>query len=279
MAILRADQALVARGLAPSRTAAQRLIADGAVRLAQGAVIRRPAHAVSEHDTLEVGDSDEIRFVSRAGAKLMHALEHFAIDPTGQTILDLGQSTGGFTDCLLQRGASQVIGVDVGRGQLHPRMRSDPRVICIEQTHVRDLDPAQLRLLIGQKQGNIDVAAPRTPGDRPDCGYRMAVVDLSFISLSQVLASIDRLLSPEATVLLLVKPQFELGPNALDGRGIVRGEAQARQALCQISQGVLALGWQILGHCDSAVRGTDGNLEFFLHARTGPLHPVQGHTP
>jgi len=116
---MRADQALVARGLAASRSAAQRLIADGAVRLARGEILRKPAHPVSEHDELRVDDSDETRYVSRAGAKLAHALTHFGLDPAGLEVLDLGQSTGGFTDCLLQRGARRVVGIEVGHGQLH----------------------------------------------------------------------------------------------------------------------------------------------------------------
>jgi 23S rRNA (cytidine1920-2'-O)/16S rRNA (cytidine1409-2'-O)-methyltransferase len=257
---MRADQALVARGLAPSRSAAQRLIADGAVRLSQGEVLRRPAQAISEHDALVVEASDETRFVSRAGAKLLHALNDLGVDPAGRVVLDLGQSTGGFTDCLLQCGAVQVIGVDVGHGQLHERLRADPRVICIEHTHVRDLDRVSLTERVSR------LAPGPTPGTH---GHVMAVVDLSFISLTRVLSAIHGLLADEADVLMLVKPQFELGPEALDRRGIVRSEALARQALTRIEDAARALGWTLLGRCDSAVRGTDGNLEFFLHARTG----------
>lgn len=284
---MRADQALVARGLAPSRTAAQRLICDGAVRLivdgapqaSSGEVLRRPAHPVSTHDVLMVDESDETRFVSRAGAKLHHALSHFGLNPAGQVVLDLGQSTGGFTDCLLQAGAAGVVGVDVGHGQLHERMRADPRVICIEHTHVRDLDRAGLlaRLAAAQKTSHSRVHGP--PPVRPGAGeggYAMAVVDLSFISLTQVLSAIDGLLAQAAKVLLLVKPQFELGPEALDRRGIVRDETLARQALQSIAIAVQALGWSVLGQCDSAVRGTDGNLEFFLYACTGSTRCVAG---
>jgi 23S rRNA (cytidine1920-2'-O)/16S rRNA (cytidine1409-2'-O)-methyltransferase len=284
---MRADQALVARGLAASRTAAQRLIADGAVRMiaegtlqgALGEVLRRSAHPVNAQDVLRVDASDETRFVSRAGAKLLHALNHFGLDPAGQVVLDLGQSTGGFTDCLLQAGAAAVVGVDVGHGQLHERMRTDPRVICIEHTHVRDLDRAGLhaRVAAASKTSPPGVAGYPTVTAWPsDGGYAMAVVDLSFISLTQVLSAIDGLLAQAAQVLLLVKPQFELGPAALDRRGIVRDETQARQALQTIGAAAQTLGWSILGQCDSAVRGADGNLEFFLYARTGSPRDVAG---
>ncbi|MFZ9407601.1 MAG: TlyA family RNA methyltransferase [Burkholderiaceae bacterium] len=262
---MRADQALVARGLAPSRTAAQRLIQDGAVRLASGVVLSRPAQVVSEHEVLQVHASDETRFVSRAGAKLMHALVELAIDPQGLEVLDLGQSTGGFTDCLLQHGAARVIGIEVGHGQLHANLRADPRVICLEHTHLRDLEPEQLQTMLKQR----GQAAPMH-------GFPMAVADLSFISLTKVLPAIDRLLRPEASVLMLVKPQFELGPTALNARGVVRSTDQARQAVSLVAEAARATGWRILAHAQSAVRGTDGNLEFFLHAQTGPHRLAQG---
>jgi len=265
---MRADQALVARGLAASRSAAQRLIADGAVRLARGEVLRKPAHPVSEHDELRVDDSDETRYVSRAGAKLAHALTHFGLDPAGLEVLDLGQSTGGFTDCLLQRGARRVVGIEVGHGQLHERLRGDLRVVCIERTNLRDLDrPALIERIVQAERQRSSAAQPT---------FNLAVADLSFISLTKVLPAIDRLLEPQACVVMLVKPQFELGPSALDSRGIVKSESLARTALTRIEQAARQTGWQVLGQTESAVRGTDGNLEFFLHAATGPGCSVQG---
>ena len=297
---MRADQALVARGLASSRSAAQRLIADGAVRLAQGPILRKPSHLVSELDDLQVDASDETRFVSRAGAKLDHALTHFGIDPAGLEILDLGQSTGGFTDCLLQRGASRVVGIEVGHGQLHERLRRDPRVVCIERTNLRDLDRPALQARIeqvcgmnlqadaakgngskdigpegnGRKGTSQKVNRPKDPGCMP--GFNMAVADLSFISLAKVLPAINRLLEPQACVLMLVKPQFELGPSALDSKGIVKSESLARTAVDLIAQSASELGWQVLGCTESVVRGTDGNLEFFLNARTRESGNAQG---
>lgn len=272
---MRADQALVARGLAPSRSAAQRLIADGAVRFAQGVVIRKPAHVVNALDELQVDASDETRFVSRAGAKLAHALDHFGIDPAGRDVLDLGQSTGGFTDCLLQRGASSVVGIEVGHGQLHERLRGDPRVLCIEHTNLRDLDRPALAARIGQAaQMSLQQAGPHGADHKPT--FNMAVADLSFISLTKVLPAIDRLLEPRACVVLLIKPQFELGPSAIDAKGIVKSEALARTAVDAIERAASQTGWQVLGQTQSAVRGTDGNLEFFLHARTGPGCSAQG---
>lgn len=249
----RVDQALVARGLAPSRTAAQRLIADGAVRIAPGVRIDRPSQQVSEFDELWVGPSDETRYVSRAGAKLEHALRDTGIDPHGLTVLDLGMSTGGFADCLLQAGASQVIGIEVGHGQLHERLRLDPRITCLERTNLRDMNRTEL--------------LARVP-HAPPAGCAMAVADLSFISLTKVVSAIDALLAPDAIALLLVKPQFELGASALDRRGIVTDASRAREAVDAVASACTALGWAVQGIVDSAVPGTDGNREFFLHART-----------
>jgi 23S rRNA (cytidine1920-2'-O)/16S rRNA (cytidine1409-2'-O)-methyltransferase len=249
----RVDQALVARGLAPSRTAAQRLIADGAVRIAPGHRIDRPSQQVSEFDELWVSASDETRYVSRAGAKLEHALRDTGIDPRGLTVLDLGMSTGGFADCLLQAGAARVIGIEVGHGQLHETLRLDPRIICLERTNLRDLTRAELLARV-----------PQAPAE----GCALAVADLSFISLTKVVSAIDALLASDATALLLVKPQFELGAAALDRRGIVTDARRAREAVETVASACTALGWTLSGIVDSAVPGTDGNREFFLHART-----------
>jgi len=247
----RADVELVARGLAASRSAAQRLIADGAVTRASGMRIERPSQQVGPLDELRVAASDETRFVSRAGAKLAHALAEAQIDPSGRTVLDLGMSTGGFADCLLQSGAARVIGIEVGHGQLHPRLRADPRVCCIERLNVRDATP--------------EVMGARVP-DAPPEGFDMAVADLSFISLAKVLPAADALLAPGATVLLLVKPQFELGPSALDGRGIVTDAADHARASTLVAEACRGLGWTVQRAFDSALPGGDGNRESFIHA-------------
>ena len=254
----RADVELVARGLAPSRSAAQRLIADGAVFAAPGERVARPAQPVAPHERLWVESSDETRFVSRAGAKLMHALHDTGLDPRGQTVLDAGMSTGGFTDCLLQAGASRVIGIEVGFGQLHPRLRDDPRVTCLERTHLRDLTPERLAACV-----------PDLPRD----GMPMAVADLSFISLTKVLPALDALLAPDAPALLLVKPQFEAGPAALDARGVVARAADRERAVDTVAAACGALGWRLEGRHPSALPGGDGNRETFLLARTARRRP------
>jgi 23S rRNA (cytidine1920-2'-O)/16S rRNA (cytidine1409-2'-O)-methyltransferase len=247
----RADVELVARGLAPSRSAAQRLIADGAVSAAPGGPIGRSSQQVGPEQVLRVEPSDEIRFVSRAGAKLLHALHDTGVDPTGLEVLDLGMSTGGFADCLLQAGATRVVGIEVGHGQLHPSLRDDRRIVCLERTNLREATPGQV--------------AARVP-DAPAAGFPMAVADLSFISLTKVLDAIDALLAPAAVVLLLVKPQFELSPAEIDGRGLVADPADRERAIASVVQACRGLGWTVHGIHPSALPGGDGNRESFLHA-------------
>lgn len=255
----RADVELVARGLAPSRASAQRLIADGAVWLApsHGAApesarrVERPSQPIGAFDALHVAASDETRFVSRAGAKLDHALRESGVELRDHVVLDLGMSTGGFTDCALAAGAVRVVGIEVGHGQLHPRLRADARVTCVERLNLRDATPARLAALGG---------AP------PAGGFARAVADLSFISLVKVLPAIDALLAPDAQALLLVKPQFELEPAALDGRGVVADACDRRRALESVAAACRARGWSVRRTFDSALPGGDGNRESFLHA-------------
>ncbi|MEI7447507.1 MAG: TlyA family RNA methyltransferase [Burkholderiales bacterium] len=260
----RADVELVARGLAPSRSAAARLIADGAVSLGHGGVVDRPSQQVGPFDELRVSSSDETRYVSRAGAKLAHALERSGVDPRGRIALDLGMSTGGFADCLLQAGATRVVGVEVGHGQLHPRLREDRRVTCIERTNVRDATPAV-----------IAAAVPDAPSD----GFDLAVADLSFISLAKVLPAVDALLAPGADVLLLVKPQFEVGPAGLDGRGVVTDPALRARAADTVAAACDGLGWTVRSRFDSGLAGGDGNLESFLHASVPAARPPRSRMP
>lgn len=260
----RADVELVARGLAPSRSAAARLIADGAVTLSHGTAVGRPSQQVGPLDELRVASSDETRYVSRAGAKLAHALATTGVDPRGRVVLDLGMSTGGFADCLLQAGAARVVGIEVGHGQLHPRLRDDPRVACIEHTNVRDATPAR-----------VSASVP----DAPAGGFEMAVADLSFISLAKVLPAIDALLAPGAAALLLVKPQFEVGPAGLDGRGVVTDPAARARALESVAEACRALGWTVHRGFDCALPGGDGNRESFLHASVPPARPPRTRMP
>ena len=260
----RADVELVARGLAPSRSAAQRLIADGAVRREDGRTVTRPAESVGPADTLQVQASDETRFVSRAGAKLAHALDAVDFAPEGRTVLDLGMSTGGFADCLLQRGAVRVVGVEVGHGQLHPRLRADPRVLCLERTHARALTPELLR---------------QHMPDAPVGGFDRMVADLSFISLTKVLPAVASLLAPEARLLLLIKPQFELGPTALDGRGVITDPEARARAVTQVAATCSDLGWSVQTVLESALPGGDGNVEFFLNVHLPCARPAGARSP
>ena len=206
---MRADQLLVQQGHAPSRSAAQRLIEAGAVRWLSPEgwqVPRKSGDDLPDGCEIEITDDAELRFVSRGGLKLDGALAHCGIDVTGMTCLDVGQSTGGFTDVLLQRGAARVVGVDVGHGQLHARLRDDPRVTAIERVNARHLDAARL----------------------PVQRYDLVVGDLSFISLALVLPALAPLVAgPAGQLLMLVKPQFELQPADIGKGGLVRSDAAA----------------------------------------------------
>ncbi|HKB55720.1 MAG TPA: TlyA family RNA methyltransferase [Ramlibacter sp.] len=249
---MRADQLLVERGLATSRSQAQRLIAAG-VRWHDRGEWKRVAKNGDELPSsaeLELLDRAEARYVSRGGLKLEGALRASGVDVRGKICLDVGQSTGGFTDCLLQHGAAQVTGVDVGHGQLHEKVRSDPRVTAIEKVNARELNAAQI-------------------GD----GYDVIVADLSFISLTLVLPALVPLLkahpstgSGRSDLLLLVKPQFELQPGQVGKNGIVTDPSLYAVVERRIRDCCAALGLQVRGWYDSAIAGGDGNREFFVHA-------------
>ncbi len=188
------------------------------------------------------------RFVGRAGEKLDAALECFGVDPRGLTALDAGASTGGFTDCLLQRGAVRVIAVDVGRNQLHERLREDPRVVSLERTNVRSLAPADL----------------------PDAPFALLVADLSFISLRTVAPALAALLAPGADAVVLVKPQFEAGRQEVSaGKGVVRDPEVWRRTLHEVASAWQARGASMMGVMASPLRGADGNVEFLVHLRPG----------
>ena len=242
---MRADQLLVERGLATSRAQAQRLIASG-VRW-QGAggwkIVVKNGDELPPQAPLELLDTAEARYVSRGGLKLEGALKASGVDVAGKTCLDVGQSTGGFTDCLLQQGALRVTGVDVGQGQLHANLRSDPRVIAIEKVNARELSAAQ----VGE---NFD----------------LVVGDLSFISMTLVLPAIVPLLKSGGDLLMLVKPQFELQPGQVGKRGIVTDTSLYGVVEERIRGCCEGLGLQVRGWYDSAVTGGDGNREFFVHA-------------
>ena len=251
---MRADQLLVERGLAASRSQAQRLIAAGVRwRLSGGGwkVVAKNGDELRETVELELLDTAESRFVSRGGLKLDGALAHCGIDVTGLRCLDVGQSSGGFTDCLLQRGAVQVVGVDVGQGQLHPRLRTDPRVICIEKCNARELTAQWL-----VDAGGEAAAAP----------FDLIVGDLSFISQTLVWPAIVPLLRPHGNLLMLVKPQFELQPEHIGKGGLVKDAASYALVQQRIAQAGDDNGLRLRDYFESAITGGDGNREFFVWA-------------
>jgi len=237
----RLDQALVERGLCESRERAKRAILAGQVRVnAQSA--RKPSDSVKPDDQLALDAGD--KYVSRGGHKLEHALNHFHLDVTGMTALDLGASTGGFTDCLLQYGAAKVFAVDVGRGQLAWKLRQDRRVVVMEKTNARHLTVAQF-------------PQPFTPAD-------LAVIDCSFISLRNILPAAIALLRPGGRIVALIKPQFEAGKAEADkGRGVISDPLVHERVLDELREFVRAqsgLRWQ--GVVESPLLGPAGNKEF-----------------
>lgn len=249
---MRADQLVLQRALAPSRSAARRLIERGAVRWrapgAAWAVPRKTGEDLPEGCEVEVTDDAELRYVSRGGLKLEAALARCAIDVAGRDCLDIGQGSGGFTDVLLQRGAARVVGVEVGHGQLHARLRADARVRCFEGVNARDTTGSAF---------DAEFAAAR---------FDLVVGDVSFISLTHVLPTAARLMATPGACLLLVKPQFELQPGQIGKGGIVRHAAAHAIVEARIRQACEALGLAVRDYFESAVTGGDGNREFFVWA-------------
>ncbi|MEW6163900.1 MAG: TlyA family RNA methyltransferase [Pseudomonadota bacterium] len=243
---VRADALLVQRGLSPSRTAAQRLIEAGRVKVSPGdTAIVKPSQLLAADAALVVAPAPDIEYVSRGGLKLAGALLHAGIDPRGRACLDIGQSTGGFTDCLLKQGAARVVGIDVGHGQLHPAIAANPRVEAHEGVNARALEKS---VLTGRQ-------------------FDLIVADVSFISLTLILPRLPPLLTKLGDLLLLVKPQFEVGPENVGKGGIVTDAAlypvvRDRLAACCATHHLTVVDW-----FDSPITGTDGNREFFLHAR------------
>lgn len=240
----RLDALLVERGLAPSRAAARRLIEAGCV-FADDAPVSKPALELLPTAVLRVAEDGVERYVSRGGTKLAGALAKSGIEVRGRVCLDVGQSTGGFSDCLLQHGAALVVGVDVGHGQLHPRLADESRIETFEGINAREL---QKSALAGRR-------------------FDLIVADVSFISLTLVLPQLPPFLAANGDLLLLVKPQFEVGPQGVGKGGIVRDASlyavvEAKLRACCIENGLAVIGW-----FDSPITGADGNHEFFIHAR------------
>lgn len=247
---MRADQLLVERGLAASRSQAQRLIASGVSwRIGPGPfqAVKKNGDELPAQAELQLDDDAEARYVSRGGLKLEGALRATGLSVTGARCLDVGQSTGSFTDALLQSGARSVVGLDVGHGQLHPRLRAHPQVKSLEGLNARDLQPLDERLDAGQ-------------------GFDLVVGDVSFISLTLVLPALVSQIKPGGRLLMLVKPQFELQPGQLGKGGIVKDARLHEQVRQRIEQACQLLGLIRLEWLSSAITGGDGNREFFIAA-------------
>ena len=241
--MVRVDQALVARGLCDSREKAKRAIMAGLVRINQQ-LARKSSELVKDADDLTLVEPE--KYVSRGGLKLAHALQCFQVDPTGLTAIDLGASTGGFTDCLLQHGAAKVYAVDVGKGQLAWKLRKDPRVLVMEKTNARELTPARF-------------STPFAPVD-------LVVIDCSFISLQKILPAAVALLRNSGSILALIKPQFEAGKAEADkGKGVITDPSIHERVIATLRRYVdeqPILRWRRL--TESPLLGPAGNKEFFV---------------
>ena len=239
---LRADRLLVERGLFDSRAKAQAAIEAGLVT-ANGATVRKAAEEIARDAELKASPAHP--YVSRGGVKLAAALDHFAIDPHDRVCLDVGASTGGFTQVLVRRGARRVHAVDVGKAQLHASLRGRPEIVSLEATDIRTL--------------------PASAFAEPP---RLVTIDVSFISLKQVLPAVTALAAPAATLVALVKPQFEAGRERVK-KGVVRDAAVHKSVCDDVAAVAASLGWRILGITPSPIAGGDGNAEFLLAGTRG----------
>ncbi|NJK36609.1 MAG: TlyA family RNA methyltransferase [Oscillatoriales cyanobacterium RM2_1_1] len=258
----RLDAILVERNFCSSRQQAQRLIRAGAVRV-NHQLIDKPGTAIDSGAEIQLKARSP--YVSRGGEKLAKALDIFQISVQDRICLDGGISTGGFTDCLFQRGAAQVYGIDVGYGQVDWQLRNDPRLILWERTNLRHLTPEQL-------YGEADPLA-KSPSEDNTRGRHadLAVVDVSFISLGKVLPALWNLLDHPREAILLVKPQFEVGRERVGKKGVVRNPADHAQAIFQVCEAASALGWQYRGLTWSPLVGPAGNIEYLLWLATTGL--------
>lgn len=241
----RIDKLLVDHGLADSRTKAQALVMAGIV-LADDKRVEKPSEKFEKTSTIRLkGASRELRYVGRGGLKLEAALHHFRIDPSGLNCIDIGSSTGGFTDCLLQHGAAHVVAIDAGTNQLDWSLRNDPRVEVRERTNARELSP-----------------------DDFDALFDLAVVDVSFISVTKILPALSPLLKLGASVVVLIKPQFEVGRGEVGKGGIVREPEKHERVVAEVNAFAGGMGLSIQGTVESPILGAEGNKEFLvLYAR------------
>jgi 23S rRNA (cytidine1920-2'-O)/16S rRNA (cytidine1409-2'-O)-methyltransferase len=242
---------MVAQGLASSREVAARMVLAGGV-IVNGTVIDKPSRLVARDAQIEI--EKPAPYVSRSGEKLAAALDRFRIDPAGAVCLDVGCSTGGFTDCLLQRGGLRIYAIDVGYGLIDWKLRRDPRVVLMERTNIRYVDRSMIRDMID-----------------------LAVIDVSFISLLLVLPSVASLMRDGATVVLLVKPQFEVGKGEVGKGGIVRDDDKRRAVTLRVVEAASRLGFALKGIMDSPVKGRKGNREILValecHSKMGAGQP------
>ncbi len=267
---MRADQLLVVRGLASTRSQAQRLIADG-LQWRKGEewkTVAKNGDEIPDDAPLQLLDDSEARYVSRGGLKLEAALKQVGLSVTGLDCMDVGQSTGGFTDCLLQHGARSVVGVDVGSAQLHPHLREDGRVLCVEKVNARALVADDLVAACDNYRGSGGLFDPEAEGAVelvPE--FDVVVGDLSFISQTLVLPAVVPFLKAGGTLLTLVKPQFELQPGQVGKGGIVKDAAFYPLIETKLREACAALGLTVTAWFDSPIEGGDGNREFFICAK------------
>lgn len=235
----RIDKLLHDRGFASSRSKAQALVMAGVVLVGERRV-EKPSETFALDAAIRIkGETPESRFVGRGGLKLEHALREFSIDPSGMECIDIGSSTGGFTDCLLQHGAKSVVAIDAGTNQLDWKLRSDPRVVVRENTNARELKP-----------GNF--ASP----------FDVAVMDVSFISVTKIIPAIVPLLRPRGKLVILIKPQFEVGKGEVGKGGIVREPEKHERVVNEVNEFAASAGLTVLGVTDSPITGAEGNKEF-----------------
>jgi 23S rRNA (cytidine1920-2'-O)/16S rRNA (cytidine1409-2'-O)-methyltransferase len=248
----RIDKLLVERGLAESRTKAQAMVMAGVV-LVNEQRVEKPSEQISPDSQIRIKRADDptSRYVGRGGLKLEAALREFQIDARGLVCLDVGASTGGFTDCLLQNGAAKVFAIDVGHNQLDWRLRTDPRVEVREGLNARYLDPQDFSL-------NFD----------------LVVVDVSFISVTKILAALLLLLKPDADLVILIKPQFEVGRGEVGSGGVVRDKEKRIKAVANIHGFARSLGLDLKGTMESPITGAEGNIEYLAHYS---YHPAANH--
>ena len=251
--MLRLDQLLIKLGRCESRAQAQRIIKEGRVEIFQNnwIIVNKPSMNLAEDTALRITPDESDQYVSRGALKLKAGLDLRGISVDDAVAIDVGQSTGGFTDLLLQRGAKKVVGIEVGQGQLAEKLRCDPRVICFEKYNARNLTIDLLR-------------------HTEDAGFDIAVMDVSFISQRLILEPLIALLKPSGYLVSLVKPQFELGREYIGKGGIVKSKAQYPKLEQTMRHFVAEIGLSIKGYIDSPIKGGDGNMEFILIARKNP---------